>query len=226
MRKDRGEGCLFTGIIEEAGLIRSLRPASPGAWIQIEAGRMAPGLKAGDSVAVNGVCLTVREITDQRFTCDLSAETLRRSSLGQAMAGAIVNLERPLAVGDRLGGHIVQGHIDGVGKLISSVRSGEGVEMEFSFPPELERYFVSKGSAAVDGISLTIASLKESSFVVAVIPHTYRVTNLHRLRPADPVNLEVDILAKYFERFFQLGLIREAAPNRRLTVDELREQGY
>jgi riboflavin synthase len=217
---------VFTGIIEEVGLIRSLRPASAGASIQIEAVLIAPGLKPGDSVAVNGVCLTVREITGQRFACDLSAETLRRSSLGQAMAGTIVNLERPLAVGARLGGHIVQGHIDGVGKLISSLPSGEGVEMEFSFPPELERYFVSKGSVAVDGVSLTVASLKESSFVVAVIPHTYRGTNLHRLRPGDTVDLEGDILAKYFERFFQLGLIRDPAPNRRLTVDELREQGY
>lgn len=217
---------MFTGIIEEAGLIRSLRPASAGAFIQIEADRIAPGLKPGDSVAVNGVCLTVREIAGQRFTCDLSAETLRRSSLGRATAGTIVNLERPLAVGDRLGGHIVQGHIDGVGKFVSSVSTGDGVDMEFSFPPELERYFVSKGSVAVDGISLTVASLKENSFVVAVIPHTYRVTNLHRLRPGDAVNLEGDILAKYFARFFQLGLIREPAPNRRLTVDELREQGY
>lgn len=217
---------MFTGIIEEAGLIRSLRPASAGALIQIEAGRIAPGLKPGDSVAVNGVCLTVKEATGQRFTCDLSAETLRRSSLGQAVAGTIVNLERPLAVGDRLGGHIVQGHIDGVGKLVSSVPSGEGVEMEFSFPAELERYFVSKGSVAVDGISLTVASLRKNSFVVAVIPHTYRATNLHGLRPGDAVNLEGDILAKYFERFFQLGLTREPAPKRRLTVDELREQGY
>ena len=217
---------MFTGIIEETGLIRSLRPAAVGASIQVEAGRIASGLRPGDSVAVNGVCLTVREITGSCFTCDLSAETLRRSSLGRALAGTIVNLERPLAVGDRLGGHIVQGHIDGVGKLISSVASGEGVEMRFSFPPELERYFVSKGSVAVDGISLTVASLTGDSFVVAVIPHTYRVTNLHGLKAGDTVNLEGDILAKYFERFFELGLGRKPAPEDPLTVDKLREQGF
>ena len=217
---------MFTGIIEETGLIRSLRPVSAGAWIQVEAGRIAPDLKPGDSVAVNGVCLTVRQIADRCFTCDLSAETLRRTSLGRALAGTFVNLERPLAVGDRMGGHIVQGHVDGVGKLISSIASGEGVEMQFSFPPELERYFVGKGSVAVDGISLTVASLAEKSFVVAVIPHTYRMTNLHRLQPGDAVNLEGDILAKYFERFFALGLGRESALDRRLTIDRLREQGF
>ena len=217
---------MFTGIIEETGLIRSLRPASAGASIQVEAGRVASSLKAGDSVAVNGVCLTVRASTGLCFACDLSAETLRCSSLGRAVAGTIVNLERPLAVGDRLGGHIVQGHIDGVGKLISSAASGEGVEMRFSFPPELERYFVSKGSVAVDGISLTVASLTGNSFVVAVIPHTYSVTNLKRLKPGDVVNLEGDILAKYFERFFELGLGRQPAPDGRLSVNKLREQGF
>jgi len=217
---------LFTGIIEETGLIRSLHPAAGGAQIQIEAGGIASGLKPGDSVAVNGICLTVREAAGRRFTCDVSPETLRRSSLGRAGDGALVNLERPLAVGDRLGGHIVQGHVDGVGKLISSAASGEGVEMRFSFPTEMERYFVSKGSVAVDGISLTVASLKGNSFVVAIIPHTYRATNLHRLKPGDEVNLEGDILAKYFERFFELGLGRDPGQGRGLTVDKLREQGF
>ncbi|MBZ5498277.1 MAG: riboflavin synthase [Acidobacteriia bacterium] len=217
---------MFTGIIEEAGIIRSLRPGSAGATMLIEAQRIAPGLKSGDSVAVNGVCLTVVITRGGSFSCDLSAETLRRSSLEQAREGQLVNLERPLAVGDRLGGHIVQGHVDGVGRFITSVPSGEGMEMEFSFPPELERYLVNKGSVAVDGISLTVASLKKTAFVVAVIPHTFRVTNLRHLKPGDMVNLEVDILAKYFERFFQLGMTRDQVPKQELTVDFLREQGY
>jgi riboflavin synthase len=217
---------LFTGIIEDAGIIRSLRPAAAGALIRIEAGRIAPDLKAGDSVAVNGVCLTVTQIDGPSMSCDMSAETLRCSSFGHVREGTAVNLERPLAIGDRLGGHFVQGHVDGVGKLVASVSSGAAVEMEFSFPPEMGRYMVVKGSVAIDGISLTVAALKKDSFIVAVIPHTYRVTNLHTLKPGDAVNLEGDILAKYFERFFQLGLIQEPAPKRKLTVDDLREQGY
>jgi riboflavin synthase len=217
---------LFTGIIEETGIIRSLRPISAGATLVVEAGRIAPALKAGDSVAVNGICLTVVGNTGSSFSCDLSAETLRCSTLGQAREGMIVNVERPLGVGDRLGGHIVQGHVDGVGRLVSSVPRGEGVEMEFSVPAELERYLVNKGAVAVDGISLTVASLKKNAFVVAVIPYTYRVTNLRCLRPGDAVNLEGDMLAKYFERFFQLGLMQEHVPKQKLTVESLREQGY
>jgi riboflavin synthase len=217
---------LFTGIIEETGIIRSLRPASAGAKLLIETEQIAPALKAGDSIAVNGVCLTAVGRKGKSFSCDLSAETLHTSTLGQVREGTIVNLERPLGVGDRLGGHIVQGHVDGVGKLVSSVPSGEGVEMEFSVPMELERYLVNKGSVAVDGISLTVAALKVRAFVVAVIPHTYRVTNLRCLRPGDAVNLEGDILAKYFERFFQLGLTQERVPKKKLTVESLREQGY
>jgi riboflavin synthase len=220
------EGRLFTGIIEETGIIRSLRPTFAGATLHVEAGRIAPALKAGDSVAVNGVCLTAVGSKGKGFSCDLSAETLRCSTLGRAKEGMVVNLERPLGVGDRLGGHIVQGHVDGVGRLVSSAPSGEGVEMEFSIPAELERYLVNKGSVAVDGISLTVASLKKNTFVVAIIPHTYRVTNLRCLRPGDAVNLEGDILAKYFERFFQLGLTREHVPKRKLTIESLREQGY
>ena len=216
---------MFTGIIEETGVIRAMRAADAGATMLIEAG-MVSGLKPGDSVAVNGVCLTVTECRDRTFACDLSGETLHRSSLGRARAGSAVNLERALAVGDRLGGHFVQGHVDGMGRLLAAVPSGRSVIMEFSFPSELERYLVGKGSVAVDGISLTIASLQSGLFGVAVIPFTYRMTNLSRLAPGDDVNLEADILAKYFDRFVQLGLIREPAAETHLTVDQLREQGY
>lgn len=217
---------MFTGIIEETGLVRSLRTTASGALLIIEAGGTAPGLKRGHSVAVNGVCLTVVEKSDRSFSCDLSAETLGRSSLGKMRPGLLVNLERPLAVGDRLGGHFVQGHVDGIGTLTSAAPAGEGVEMEFWVPSEFERYLVSKGSVAVDGISLTVAALKRNAFVVAVIPHTFRATNLRILKVSDAVNLEADILAKYFERFFQLGMTAERSPKKTLTVESLKEQGY
>lgn len=217
---------MFTGIIEEAGIIRSLCTTSTGAALLVEAHRISPELNAGDSVAVNGVCLTVVDHDGRSFSCDLSAETLSRSTLGKARQGTVVNLERPLALGDRLGGHFVQGHVDGVSSLLASVSSGEGVEMEFSVPADLERYLVTKGSIAVDGISLTIARLKTDAFTVAVIPHTYRITNLRRLSPGDAVNLETDILAKYFERFFELGLSQAQIPKPKLTVDLLKEQGF
>jgi riboflavin synthase len=217
---------LFTGIIEETGVIRSLRPSSAGAKLFVTAVQVSQDMKIGDSVAVNGVCLTATAVQASGFSCDLSAETMQRSSFRQAREGTAVNLERPLALGDRLGGHWMQGHVDGVGRLVSSIPSGEGVAMEFSFGTELEKYLVFKGSVAVDGISLTVATLAKDRFGVAVIPHTYRATNLQRLSPGDLVNLEGDIIAKYLERFFQLGMISERSPRPRLTVEALREQGY
>jgi riboflavin synthase len=217
---------VFTGIVEATGIIRGRSAAGGGAILLIEAEGIVPGLKAGDSIAVNGVCLTVVEIRARDFVCDLSAETLRRTTLGKVREGISVNLERPLAIGARLGGHFVLGHVDGIGRLVSAVSIGEGMEMEFSVPAELERYLVAKGSVAIDGISLTIAQLRANGFNVAVIPYTYRVTNLNQLRAGDAVNLEGDVLAKYFERFFQLGLMSERKPERKLTVEELREQGY
>jgi len=197
---------LFTGIIEELGRLSAFRQGPRGAKLEIEAPGIAAGLKRGDSVSVSGVCLTASESGGRTFACDLSAETLARSSFRQAREGVFVNLERALQVGSRLGGHIVLGHVDEVGRLISSIASGEGWTMEFYFPPELERYLVYKGSIAVDGISLTIAALARQSFKVAVIPHTYDSTNLRFLRPGHTVNLEADIIGKYMDRFFQLGL--------------------
>ena len=217
---------MFTGIVETTGIIQARNATGSGATLLIEAEGIVSGLKAGDSIAVNGVCLTVVEIKAHDFVCDLSTETLRRTTLGRIREGISVNLERPLAIGDRLGGHYVLGHVDGIGRLVSAVSIGAGMDMEFSVPAELERYLVTKGSIAIDGISLTTARLSANGFSVAVIPHTYRVTNLQQLRPGDAVNLEGDVLAKYFERFFQLGLMPERKPERKLTVEELREQGY
>jgi riboflavin synthase len=217
---------VFTGIIEEVGIVQELRFMSQGATLTVGAERCTTGMKIGDSIAVNGVCLTATRIGTNFFLCDVSAETLRISNFKQLKQGGRVNLERSLMVGDRLGGHFVQGHVDGVGRLISKVASGDGFEVSFDFPRELERYLVYKGSISVNGISLTIASLARGVFSVAVIPLTFESTNLSRLIIGDLVNLEVDILGKYFERFFQLGLKAEGKDSSRVTSEYLKGQGF
>ncbi len=215
---------MFTGIVETTGLIRELRRDAAEASMVVSARDIAPELKVGDSIAVNGACLTVVHCTGDAFRCDLSAETLTRTIFGKAREGARVNLERPLLVGSRLGGHFVQGHIDGIGNLVSMVPSGEGTLMTMEYPAPLGRYLVVKGSIAVDGISLTIASLQGNRFAAALIPHTLKQTNLGTMQPGDPANIEVDILAKYFERFFQLGAGQERPD--RWSPGYLREQGF
>jgi riboflavin synthase len=217
---------VFTGIIEEVGVIEELRIMAQGATITIGAAQVVSDMKIGDSVAVNGVCLTATRIGSASFLCDISAETLRISGFKHARQGNRVNLERALRVGDRLGGHIMQGHVDAVGRLISKTKSGEGYEISFDFPRELERYLVYKGSISVNGISLTISSLSSGLFSVAVIPHTFEATNLSQLMLGELVNLEVDILGKYFERFFQLGLKQNEKSGPGLTTDYLRNQGF
>lgn len=217
---------MFTGIIEEVGTIQELRLISQGAIIAVASQRCTQSLNIGDSIAVNGVCLTATQIDAGFFKADMSAETLRISSFKLLKQGSRVNLERSLRVGDRLGGHIVQGHVDGVGRFISKAASGDGWEITFDFPRELERYLVYKGSISVNGISLTLASLSRGVFSVAVIPHTFESTNLGQLVSGDLVNLEVDILGKYFERFFQLGIQQNDKGGSRLTSDYLKEQGF
>jgi riboflavin synthase len=217
---------VFTGIIEEIGKIQGIRFMREGAAITISAEKILPGLKTGDSVAINGVCLTATSVATGAFECDISAETLRLSSFKQAKQGSRVNLERSLQLGGRLGGHIVQGHVDGMGRLLAKIPSGEGFEISFSFPKELERYLVYKGSIAVNGVSLTIASLDKESFSVAAIPLTLEETNLAQLNIGDPVNLEVDILGKYFERFFQLGIAGNEKTGSRINAEYLQSQGF
>jgi riboflavin synthase len=217
---------VFTGIIEEIGVIQDLRFIVEGAVITIASKIIPAGLKIGDSVSINGVCLTATSVEADSFFCDISAETLQRSTFQKAKKGATVNLERSLMVGDRLGGHFVLGHVDDVARLAGKISSGEGYEMSFDFPQKLERYLVHKGSIAINGISLTIASLGKGSFSVAVIPHTYRSTNLSQLMIGDAVNLEVDILGKYFERFFQLGVPGGSESESKLTLDYLKSQGF
>ena len=215
---------MFTGIIETTGRTEALRRTSSGMALTVSAPEIAASLKPGDSIAVNGVCLTAVQSSGNAFECDLSPETVARTSFAKAKKGSRVNLERPLAVGARLGGHFVQGHVDGIGTLISMIPSGEGVVTTIEYPPELERYLVSKGSIAVDGISLTVASLQSNRFSVAIIPYTLEHTNLAEIRPGDKVNLEADILAKYFERFFQLGL--GPARSGKWDLEYLKDQGF
>lgn len=215
---------MFTGIIEEIGTLRSRKQRAQGAVLSIAAERVLGGLQPGDSIAVNGACLTATGIAGGMFSCDLSTETIRRTTLGMIREGAPVNLERPLAAGGRLGGHFVQGHVDGVGRLRSGSSGREGAELVFEYPVEIERYLVEKGSIAVDGISLTIASLQARTFSVAVIPYTLGMTSLGCLTPGESVNIEVDILAKYVERFLQTRSGGGQPPT--ITAEYLREQGF
>ncbi len=191
---------MFTGIIEELGSVRSFERGGKGARLAVEATVVTEGTSAGDSIAVNGVCLTALDVGEHGFAADVSQETLDRSTLGGLSPGSSVNLERAVTPSTRLGGHIVQGHVDGRGTFVSAVQSGDFWTVTIGFSQELDRYFVHKGSVAVEGISLTIAELRESEFDIAVIPKTWELTNLSTLRPGDEVNLEADIIAKYVER--------------------------
>ena len=191
---------MFTGIIEELGRVRSIEERGENERIVIDARVVTEGTSHGDSIAVNGVCLTALDIHDDSFAADVSSETLLRSTLGSLKPGAPVNLERAVTLATRLGGHMVQGHVDARGQFMSVEDHGESWTVRIGFPPEIARYLVFKGSVAVEGISLTIANLSENYFEIAIIPKTWDVTNLSHLRPGDGVNLEVDVIGKYVER--------------------------
>jgi riboflavin synthase len=213
---------VFTGLIEEVGAITEARPRSGGRDLVVRAPGMAGELAAGESIAVNGVCLTVERQDAATFTCHAGEETLSRTTLAELGPGARVNLERALLPGSRLGGHFVQGHVDGLGTVAARRPSGTTVWFEIEPPAELARYIAPKGSIAVDGISLTVAECEGSRFAVAIIPHTLAQTALDDRRAGDRVNLEVDILAKYVERILAS---REGAPGR-LTEAYLRDHGF
>lgn len=191
---------MFTGIVEEKGIIRSLNINGSSGTIRIEAKKVLEGTSIGDSIAVNGICLTVTSMDDGFFTADVMAETVRRSSLGILSQGSEVNLERAMAANGRFGGHIVSGHIDGTGTVRSLVREENAIWVTIETPPEILKYIVHKGSICIDGISLTVASVGSDNFKVSVIPHTGSETTLLSKRPGSPVNLENDIIAKYVER--------------------------
>lgn len=214
---------MFTGIVEELGTIRKIATAKDGARLEVWAKTVLSDAKSGDSIAVNGVCLTVVDYAADWFAADVSAETLRRTSLKQARTGSQVNLERAMAATSRFGGHIVQGHVDGTGEFLEAKAAGNGWAVRIGFPPELARYIVEKGSITVDGISLTVAALGADWFEIAVIPHTWNVTNLSSLTRGATVNLEVDIIAKYVERM--VGAY--SVPSKEiLTIEKLAELGY
>jgi riboflavin synthase len=216
---------IFTGLIIEVGNVRRLDRRTDGVYLVIDAKKVLDGTRIGDSISINGVDLTVIEMSSGSFGADASLETLRRTTLGDLRPGSRVNLERALAVGERLGGHMVQGHIDGTGELVSLSPEGNAYRMRFRFPADLAPYIAMKGSIAVDGISLTVAALGDDWFEVAIIPHTWRETTLRDLVPGGRVNLEVDVLAKYVERLLEK---KETAvePESKLTLEYLSEQGY
>jgi riboflavin synthase len=216
---------MFTGIIEELGRVRSVERRGEGVRMTVEARSVTEGTREGDSIAVNGVCLTALDVRADSFAADGSRETLQRSTLGQLRSGSAVNLERAATPSTRLGGHIVQGHVDARGRFLSAEEHGGSWTVRIGFPPEVARYLVFKGSVAVEGISLTVAALAEDHFEIAVIPKTWGVTNLSRLRPGDPVNLEADVIAKYVERILAAGG-RQPEPTPALTVERLNELGY
>lgn len=194
---------MFTGLVEEIGVVEELRLLDDAVRIAVRAPKVTEDAAPGDSIAVDGVCLTVVDNANGTFTADVMRETLDRSRLGTYEAGAKVNLERALAAGQRMGGHIVQGHVDGVAEVVSRTPSEHWEVVRFTLPRHLDRYVVEKGSIAVNGTSLTVSAVGEGYFEVSLIPTTLRETTAGALAPGDPVNLEVDIVAKYVEKMVQ-----------------------
>lgn len=191
---------MFTGIVEELGEVTAVENLDDASRFRLRGPVVTEGARHGDSIAVNGVCLTVVDHEGDEFTADVMAETLDRSSLGVLSVGSRVNLERPMAVGERLGGHIVQGHVDGTGEIIERKPSDNWEIVKISLPEDLRRYVVEKGSITVDGISLTVVDAGPDYFTISLIPTTLALTTLGLKQPGDPVNLEVDVIAKYVER--------------------------
>jgi riboflavin synthase alpha subunit len=199
---------VFTGIVRERGRVISAEGGRDGLALSIEAPETVSELAIGDSIAIDGVCLTAESAEDGRVTLHAVPETLTRSTLGTLAAGDEVNVEPALRAGEPLGGHYVQGHVDGVGRVRSVERAGDGLRLVVEAAPDLLRYCVEKGSIAIDGVSLTIAELLRDAFGVALIPHTLEITTLGALEPGDQVNLEVDVLAKYVERLLETRGLR------------------
>jgi riboflavin synthase len=219
---------MFTGIIEEVGKILNIEQRGDNRRITVEAANTPKQLGTGQSVAVSGVCLTALDIKPKSFSADLAPETWMRTSFSRIREGALVNLELPMKADGRFGGHIVQGHVDGVGKLIgleqikdSGNRDSENWWLHIEMPTEIEKYTVFKGSIAIEGISLTVAKLEQNRCTIAIIPHTVEMTNLGSLKPGDPVNLEADLIAKYVEKMTQ-GKSAQSS----LTIGELVRQGF
>jgi riboflavin synthase len=224
---------VFTGLIEELGVVRRLERRRDGGRLTVQSRRVLEGTDIGDSIAVNGACLTVVELLRDGFTVDVMGETLSRSTIGSMSAGTPVNLERSLAMGGRAGGHLVLGHVDGVGETLAVRPVGVATELRFSLPEELSALVASKGSIAVDGISLTVMRVDALAFEVGIIPHTLYETTLGSIKVGTRVNLEVDVLARYVQRVLEAREGRTASVDASaiggsggLTEDLLREQGF
>jgi len=214
---------MFTGIIEQTGTLVSLTDHGGVRRITVEAPGIASRLREGDSLGVSGVCLTALDIKLGSFCADLAPETWVRTSFSRMHEGALVNLELPMKADGRFGGHIVQGHVDGVGKLIALERiaDSENWWLRIELPHEIEKYTVYKGSVCIEGISLTVAQLEGNNCTIAIIPHTVEITNLNSLKPGDPVNLEADLIAKYVEK-----MMSSERAEGSLSLEELVEQGF
>jgi riboflavin synthase len=213
---------MFTGIIEEVGTVTRVTNDKGERRITIAASQLPKELKKGDSIAVSGVCLTAIDITPKSFAADLAQETWKRTSFSRIRKNTLVNLELPMQANGRFGGHIVQGHVDGTGKLLSleKLPNAEDYQLRIEIPPEMTRYAIHKGSLCVEGISLTVASIEGTVVTVAIIPHTVKMTNLKSLKPGDPVNLEVDMIAKYVEKMMR------PEESSSITVERLMEEGF
>jgi riboflavin synthase len=216
---------VFTGIIEELGKISALEAHAGGARIRVSAKTVTRGTNEGDSIAVNGVCLTALNIAADSFAADVSQETLNISTLGVLKVGSVVNLERAVTPSTRLGGHIVQGHVDARGRFLAAVKQGDFWTVRVGYPEDFGRYLVYKGSISVEGISLTIAALTDAYFEIAVIPKTWELTNLSTLKTGDEVNLEADVIAKYVERILKYET-RRADSSSGITMEKLTELGF
>ena len=214
---------MFTGIIEEIGRVARIEQRGENRRVTIAAEQAPRELKTGDSVAVSGVCLTALDIKPGSFCADLAPETWERTSLSRIHEGALVNLELPMKANARLGGHIVQGHVDGVGKLVALERIADSDNwwLHIDLPREVEKHTVHKGSISIEGISLTVAKLEKNRCTIAIIPHTVEMTNLHSLKPGDPVNLEADLIAKYVEK-----MMKGEPAQSSLKVEDLVKQGF
>ncbi|MFO8191960.1 MAG: riboflavin synthase [Bacillota bacterium] len=219
---------MFTGLIEEQGIVRRIKISQAGAELVIGGGKVLEDLKTGDSIAVSGPCLTVTAIGRDTFTARVMLETLSRTNLQQLAAGRKVNLERAAALGDRLGGHMVSGHIDAIVTLRSRSSEGEALIYSFDVPPDLLRYIVPKGSVALEGVSLTVVEVvdSESRFSVGLIPHTAAQTTLGAKKIGDPVNLEVDLIGKYVEKMLAPRLEGKEGQEKKITISMLEENGY
>jgi riboflavin synthase len=214
---------MFTGIVEEVGRITRIEQRGENRRIAIAAESTPKELGTGDSVSVSGVCLTALDIKPGSFCADLAPETWVRTSFSRVHEGALVNLELPMKADGRFGGHIVQGHVDGVGKLTTFERIADSGNwwLTIELPEEIEKYTVYKGSISIEGISLTVAELEKNRCTIAIIPHTVEMTNLHSLKPGDPVNLEADLIAKYVEKMTKGDQSQSS-----LTIEDLVEQGF